>query len=576
MNLTRLSAWALTSIRGWAGGAPASCAAVRAAADAAVAPPRPLRAVGMVQRLEGRILKAADFYRFQDDAVVVDTLDYAADVVEARLGSGGTTLEVSVRHTGGLAETFFAPLDRTKRLLVNTRGGDDQLRVDPAVRVNVSANLGTGNNVYVGGSGDDTAWMTEGNTDFKGGGGFDKADYSGGNAGVRVTLDGVANDGLAGAKDNVRPDVEYVVGTAYNDYLSAQNLTKGVLFNGGGGNDTLIGSGGPDVLDGGTGNDAEQGGAGGDVITGGTGNDVVAGGNGDDQIDLGDGDDDANGGAGNDVIDGGLGGDDAAGSTGNDTILGGGGDDELSGNDGADFIDGQAGDDAAAGGGGADAIAGGDGADDLDGGDGNDLVDGGMGDDDLAGDGGDDVLDGGGGSDELGGGAGGDELITDEGPGDGSELSDAADGGLGDDDYNYDDRDDITDTGPDSRPTDDDQVAMPAAPHARLTFVDNVRDGANDDPARFVRGDRFSVVAELKTLDGKPLAGKTVKLLTSDDRAPGRWTSIGSVVTRSDGSASFTWAVPTSPSADNVMVRFSWAGDSTAASILVDRRLPIG
>ena len=91
--------------------------------------------------------------------------------------------------------------------------------------------------------------------DVAGGAGSDTANYASRTAPVTVTLDDTANDGEANEKDNVRSDVENVIG--------------------GSGADRLAGSAGPNRIDGGPGAD---------VIEGGTGNDTLIGGDGADRI----------------------------------------------------------------------------------------------------------------------------------------------------------------------------------------------------------------------------------------------------------------------------------------------------
>tara|TARA_R110002072_G_scaffold146075_1_gene292773 strand:- start:26496 stop:29384 length:2889 start_codon:yes stop_codon:yes gene_type:complete len=135
-------------------------------------------------------------------------------------------------------------------------------------------------------------------------------------------------------------------GAAGNDSLDASERTAAGAFagtfNGGSGNDTLIGGGGADVFIGGTGNDSATGGAGNDSLTGNSGNDTLSGDAGDDFI---------NGNANADFL---TGGDD------NDTILGGAGTDTLDGGAGNDFVNGQGGEaDVVAGGGGTDTLKGG-------------------------------------------------------------------------------------------------------------------------------------------------------------------------------------------------------------------------
>jgi Ca2+-binding RTX toxin-like protein len=126
---------------------------------------------------------------------------------------------------------------------------------------------GSGNDVLVGGFGADV---------LQGGPGTDTADYSTATAGVVVSLDGAANDGGLndGNGDDVRPDIEHVIGSPLADTLV-----------GGAGPDTLDGGAGPDTLDGGAGPDALDGGTGDDELTGGSGQDTLSAGAGDDFID---------------------------------------------------------------------------------------------------------------------------------------------------------------------------------------------------------------------------------------------------------------------------------------------------
>jgi Ca2+-binding RTX toxin-like protein len=290
---------------------------------------------------------------------------------------------------------------------------------------------GAGNDVFVGSPGDDTLDGAGGNDSFGdaggvgadtlvGGSGSDTANYSARSAGVVVSADDAGGDGAVAENDDVRSDVEILLGTPYADRLT-----------GGAGNDTLRGNAGDDVLDGRGGNDVLEGGSGedtadyrtrtvaldlsndgvandgaagesdniaGDVekLIAGSGNDdvlgarnadVLAGGDGNDTLRGNDGDDLLDGGLGADVVDGGAGTDTvdysarssaldvdlAAGRgtdgdtlTGVDGVNGGSGDDRLRGNDSNGRFDGGPGNDWIDGRGGADRMAGGDGFDHVD------------------------------------------------------------------------------------------------------------------------------------------------------------------------------------------------------------------
>jgi Ca2+-binding RTX toxin-like protein len=179
------------------------------------------------------------------------------------------------------------------------------------------------------------------------------------NAGVRVSLDGVANDGAycpgAGCEgDNVAPDIEAVDGTGLGDVLIG--TTGRQVFAGRAGPDVMIGGPGPDTFNGGPGHDTFTGGGGHDTVTyrsyvapvhvtldgrpndgkraeldnvagdvetiiGRTANDTLTGNGGPNWLYGEGGDDHLNGGAGNDHLDGGPGHDSLDGGPGVDTCI---------------------------------------------------------------------------------------------------------------------------------------------------------------------------------------------------------------------------------------------------------------
>ncbi len=106
-----------------------------------------------------------------------------------------------------------------------------------------------------------------------GGNGADLASYSDRTAAVNVSLDGNANDGVAGENDNVVGDVEAVAGGSGGDTLTGG--TYGATLYGNGGNDTLRGGSANDRLEGEGGDDSLDGGAGPDHISGGDGTDIA-------------------------------------------------------------------------------------------------------------------------------------------------------------------------------------------------------------------------------------------------------------------------------------------------------------
>lgn len=111
---------------------------------------------------------------------------------------------------------------------------------------------GAGDDRLAGRGGDDVLDGGSGSDDMSGGRGTDAVVYPG-PVPVRVTIDDLANDGPAGADDNVQTDIEDVYG--------------------GSGPDHLVGSAGDNMLDGGAGDDVVDGGAGSDELFGGAGDD---------------------------------------------------------------------------------------------------------------------------------------------------------------------------------------------------------------------------------------------------------------------------------------------------------------
>jgi Ca2+-binding RTX toxin-like protein len=253
------------------------------------------------------------------------------------------------------------------------RGGDgnDTLEVS-------GADAASGQDKLDGGSGDDlldggpAPATTSDHTDsaepdaLSGGDGIDTADFKDRTAPLTIDLDDRDDDGESGEGDNVKLDVENVIGGSDDDTLTGSAVAN--VLDGRSGDDTLEGRGGDDTLWGGV-NDP-----GSDSLDGGTGNDTMNGGPGDDAL-AGDG--------GDDTESGGGGGDRVEGEEDNDTLAGGAGADTVDGGEGNDSVNG--GDIAVIGGDGPDELIGGPGADQLLGGRGNDRLDGGMGPDYISG-----------------------------------------------------------------------------------------------------------------------------------------------------------------------------------------------
>ncbi|HEY3020075.1 MAG TPA: calcium-binding protein, partial [Solirubrobacteraceae bacterium] len=273
----------------------------------------------------------------------VDTVTYASHgLVGVVVDLAGTGADDG---TPGEHDTLATDVEN-----VTGTAGDDELDGD------------AGGNVLSGGGGDDVLDGRLGADALAGGDGFDLADYSLRSADLAITLDGVADDGASGEKDDVGIDVEDVATGSGDDAISGSGDVDN-FFYGGGGVDALNGGPGDDILLGGAGDDNHRGAShgglngqtGDDILDGGTGADDLNGSTGSDTADYssrtaaldvtidGAADDGAAGEGDNVAADvenvvGGSGDDDIAGSSAANTLVGGDGADTLSGRAGPDTI----------------------------------------------------------------------------------------------------------------------------------------------------------------------------------------------------------------------------------------------
>lgn len=218
---------------------------------------------------------------------------------------------------------------------------------------------------------------------------------------VTTMLDGTRLSGFEQMEFRSGPGSDQLAGGRLADFISAGDGSDRV--SGRDGNDTLSGGSGADNIDGGAGDDAITGDGGVDALDGGGGSDTIDGGAQADNLSGGDGDDALSGGLDADNIDGGSGNDLLYGGAGADNVNGGSENDLVTGDDGIDILDG---------GGGNDTIDGGMQSDNIFGGDGDDILIGGLGTDYMEGGFGNDVLDGGAGPDVLSGGLGNDRYLV--------------------------------------------------------------------------------------------------------------------------------------------------------------------
>jgi Ca2+-binding RTX toxin-like protein len=226
-------------------------------------------------------------------------ITYLTDVgIEPGAGCVSVRMGVNCRYTG------------TPTVVVDLGDGDDSMNVtaDGPMTIHVSGGPGddrlytttrtgappnTATATLDGGPGDDRFDVAGGVADtIIGGQGTDEATYWLSTGPTAITLNGVADDGVAGEGDNVGGDIEELVGA-----LRAPNTIVG--------NDApqkLAGHAQADTLDGGGGNDFLTGEAGDDVLIGGAGDDALLAGDGNDRLDGGPGYDRLYGYAGDDLL----------------------------------------------------------------------------------------------------------------------------------------------------------------------------------------------------------------------------------------------------------------------------------
>lgn len=199
-------------------------------------------------------------------------------------GSGNDVINASSLNPAWVKTTYYTTsLPSEKPLTLQGGAGDDTLTGGKADDVLSGGDDddtlagGLGNDTLNGDLGDDTldeGALTNGSDTLIGSGGTDRVTYGARTTSVTVTIGSQANDGAEAEGDDVRGDVEIVVGGSAVDDLTCAFAT-GCTLQGGLGNDTLTGRGGADTLFGEGGDDLLRPGAGSDVVNGGVGTDTL-------------------------------------------------------------------------------------------------------------------------------------------------------------------------------------------------------------------------------------------------------------------------------------------------------------
>jgi Ca2+-binding RTX toxin-like protein len=304
----------------------------------------------------------------------------AADGADALTGGAGIDLLDYSQRTNGVAvdagpDGETGEGDNVASDIENIAGGSGNDTLVGNALINIITG-GGGNDSLNGGGENDRLDGGPGSDSMTGGGGTDLVDYSMRTAPLFVALEGAANDGEAGEKDNVAADITIVNAGSGDDILIGSGIHN--ILGGGAGNDRLNGGGNNDTLRGEAGDDWLEADDGKDDLVGGPGTDTAdySARSSTLMIDLDNVDDDGEDVDGDGVFDAGVDeGDNVSSDT--ENVLGGTGPDRLTGNDGPNFLRGGAGIDRLNGLGGNDTLHSRDGVADT-------LVDCGVGDADLS------------------------------------------------------------------------------------------------------------------------------------------------------------------------------------------------
>jgi Ca2+-binding RTX toxin-like protein len=127
--------------------------------------------------------------------------------------------------------------------------GNDSLRGGGG---NDTISGGNGNDTVRGGAGNDVFTADAGDDAYEGENGFDKLDYS--LSASAITANRITGTVTGWGNDTFDSTVEAIVGSAFDDTLIGMSK-KSDVFDGGAGNDTIIGHTGSDILTGGEGSD---------------------------------------------------------------------------------------------------------------------------------------------------------------------------------------------------------------------------------------------------------------------------------------------------------------------------------
>lgn len=191
----------------------------------------------------------------------IDTVTYATRTnnLDIRVGTGlsgeageGDFLDWSVERVfGGEGNDRISFRGASVPVVIYGNGGNDTLIGGESADRLVGGN---GDDDIRGYGGDDFLIGSSGKDVFNGGDGVDTVSYYNSSKAVYVELTGRSVSGMTKEKDNLKPDVENVEGSRFDDHLVGDD--KANFLRGLDGNDTLVGGAGTDLLWGDAGNDS--------------------------------------------------------------------------------------------------------------------------------------------------------------------------------------------------------------------------------------------------------------------------------------------------------------------------------
>jgi Ca2+-binding RTX toxin-like protein len=150
-----------------------------------------------IETIEGRILFSTPHIALSGATLTVQGTDQADVILVGRGQTAGTVFVMVATPDGMTSKTL--PASKLKQAVIEGKGGDDVIVIDEGFGAFVGAKIdgGLGNDVIMGGSGDDTINAGAGNDVVLGNGGNDRLI---GEQGDDVLMGGDGNDRLDGGK----------------------------------------------------------------------------------------------------------------------------------------------------------------------------------------------------------------------------------------------------------------------------------------------------------------------------------------------------------------------------------------